>query len=70
MEKSQIFYSEKFDEVQESIREFLNSQEDYLSGSKANSTRAVGDAIQDILGSNLQQVLGEDVCKSYCHFEK
>jgi hypothetical protein len=45
MEKSQIFYSEKFDEVQESIREFLNSQEDYLSASTANSTRAVGDAI-------------------------
>jgi len=65
MEKSQIFYSEKFDEVQESIREFLNSQEDYLSASTANSTRAVGDAIQDILGSNLQQVLGEDVCKNY-----
>lgn len=65
MEKSQIFYSEKFDEVQESIREFLNSQEDYLSVSTANSTRAVGDAIQDILGSNLQQVLGEDVCKNY-----
>lgn len=65
MEKSQIFYSEKFDEVQESIRKFLNSQEDYLSASTANSTRAVGDAIQDILGSNLQQVLGEDICKNY-----
>lgn len=65
MEKSQIFYSGKFDEVQESIREFLNFQEDYLSASTANSTRAVGDAIQDILGSNLQQVLSEDVCKNY-----
>lgn len=65
MEKSQIFYSEKFGEVQESIREFLNSQEDYLSTSTANSPRAVGDAIQDVLGSNLQQVLGDEVCKNY-----
>ncbi|XGB38441.1 MAG: hypothetical protein LVT47_08375 [Cyanobacteria bacterium LVE1205-1] len=65
MEKSQIFYSDKFGEVQEAIREFLNSQEDYLSASTANSPRAVGDAIQDVLGSNLQQVLGEKICKNY-----
>lgn len=65
MEKSQIFYSEKFGEVQEAIREFLNSQEDYLSTSTANSPRAVGDAIQDVLGSNLQQVIGDEVCKNY-----
>jgi hypothetical protein len=65
MEKSQIFYSDKFGEVQEAIREFLNSQEDYLSASTANSPRAVGDAIQDVLGSNLQQVLGEEICKNY-----
>ena len=65
MEKSQIFYSDKLGEVQEAIREFLNSQEDYLSASTANSPRAVGDAIQDVLGSNLQQVLGEEICKNY-----
>ncbi|MBW4578049.1 MAG: hypothetical protein KME42_00555 [Tildeniella nuda ZEHNDER 1965/U140] len=65
MEKSQIFYSEKFSEVNEAIKEFLNSQEDYLSLSTANSPRAVGDAIQDVLGSNLQQVLGEENCKNY-----
>jgi len=65
MEKSQIFYSDKFGEVQEAIREFLNSQEDYLSASTANSPRAVGDAIQDVLGINLQQVLGEEICKNY-----
>jgi hypothetical protein len=65
MEKSQIFYSDKFGEVQDAIREFLNSQEDYLSASTANSPRAVGDAIQDVLGSNLQQVLGEEICKNY-----
>jgi hypothetical protein len=65
MEKSQIFYSEKFDEVQESIKDFLNSQQDYLSAFTANSTRAVGDAIQEILSSNLQKILGEDVCKNY-----
>ncbi|MBD2037739.1 hypothetical protein H6F76_22555 [Leptolyngbya sp. FACHB-321] len=65
MEKSKIFYSEKFGEVQEAIKEFLNSQEDYLSTSTANSPRAVGDAIQEVLGSNLQQVLGDEVCKNY-----
>ncbi len=65
MAKRHIFYGEKFSQVQESIREFLNSQEDYLSATTANSPRAVGDAIQDVLGSNLQQVLGEDICKNY-----
>ncbi|WP_448560901.1 hypothetical protein [Trichothermofontia sp.] len=66
MEKSHIFHSNKFDEIQEAIRQFLNSQqEDYLSVSTANSPRAVGDAIQDILGKNLQQIIGKEVCKNY-----
>ncbi|AFY74581.1 hypothetical protein Syn7502_02620 [Synechococcus sp. PCC 7502] len=65
MEKSQIFYSNRFGEVQEAIKVFLNSQEGYLSSSTANSPRAVGDAIQDVLSSNLQQVLGEEICKNY-----
>jgi len=65
MEKSQIFYSDKFGEIQDTIKELLNSQEDYLSASTANSPRAVGDAIQEILGRHLQQVLGEETCKNY-----
>ena len=65
MEKSRIFHSNKFSEVQEAIKEFLNTQEDYLSSSTAISPRAVGDAIQDVLSGNLQQVLGEEICKNY-----
>jgi hypothetical protein len=70
MEKSQIFYSDKFGEVQEAIREFLNSQEDYLSASTANSPGAVDEAIRNVLVSNLKQVLGEEICKHYSAFAR
>ncbi len=69
MERSRIFYGEQFNLLQDAIREFLNSQRDYLSDSTAKSPRAAGDAVQEILGGNLQQVLGavlgEDICKNY-----
>jgi len=62
--KSQIFYTDLRLQIEQSAHDFLNSQEDYLSASTINSTRAVGDAIQSLLELNFQSLLGE-VCADY-----
>ncbi len=63
--KSHLFYSDQYETVQERIREFLNQQKQFLSGSTAKSTRAVGDAIQDILSEGFQSILGPELCAKY-----
>ena len=63
--KSQLFYTDQYVTVQKQIKEFLNGQDQFLSGSTAKSTRAVGDAIQDILSENFQSILGGDLCAKY-----
>lgn len=63
--KSQLFYSGQHEAVQEEIKEFLNQQRQFLSGSTAKSTRAVGDAIQDLLSDGFQSILGPDRCTKY-----
>jgi len=63
--KSQLFYTDQYASAQDQIKEFLNGQDQFLSGSTVNSTRAVGDAIQDILSENLQSILGTEHCAKY-----
>ncbi len=65
MAKSRLFYTGQFVTVQDQIKEFLNAQDQFLSGSTVKSTRAVGDAIQDILSDNFQVILGTDLCANY-----
>jgi hypothetical protein len=65
MAKSQLFYTDQYSSAQEKIKEFLNGQDQFLSESTAQSTRAVGDAIQDILSDNFQSILGNDLCAKY-----
>jgi hypothetical protein len=52
--KSQLFHSDQYEAIQKEIKAFLNQQEDFLSGATVKSTRAVGDAIQDVLSENFQ----------------
>jgi hypothetical protein len=59
--RSEIFYTDRFLHVQEAVKQFLNGQGDFLSNRTSGSPRAVGDAIQDILSENFQELLG-DVC--------
>ena len=63
--KSTLFYSDRYLAVQEQVKNFLNQQEEFLSGSTAQSTRAVGDAIQDILSMHFPSIVGADVCAKY-----
>ena len=65
MVKSSIFYTDLYQKLQMKIKDFLNSQEEFLSGSTAQSTRAVGDAIEHIIGENFDSILGKDVCSGY-----
>lgn len=63
--KSELFYTDRYEHVQRKIKGFLNAHEEFLSGSTVDSTRAVGDAIQDILANNFESILGENACKNY-----
>ncbi|MDA1049744.1 MAG: hypothetical protein O3C40_04600 [Planctomycetota bacterium] len=63
--KSQLFYTDQYIKAQNQIKEFLNGQDQFLSGNTASSTRAVGDAIQDILSDNFQSILGTELCAKY-----
>jgi len=59
--KSKIFYSKKYQIITRDIKLFLNKQKDFLSERTADSPRAVGDAVQNLLEDNLQTILGGDI---------
>ncbi len=63
--KSALFSSGRYAQVQQTIKTFLNAHDEFLSGRTVNSTRAVGDAIQDILASDFESILGQEGCKNY-----
>jgi hypothetical protein len=63
--KSTLFHGGRYVAIQDKVKEFLNQQEEFLSGSTAQSTRAVGDAIQDILSEHFPTIVGADVCAKY-----
>jgi hypothetical protein len=56
--KSKIFHTSKYREIETNIVTHLNDKPDYISKATASSTRAVGDAIQEILSAELGELLG------------
>jgi len=62
--KSPIFYTNVYKDIEMGVQELLNSHEEFLSPSTARSTRAVGDAIESILGDSFETILGA-WCKEY-----
>lgn len=54
---SALFDANKYEAVQIKIKDFLNSQQDFLSAHTVASTRAVGDAVQTLLADNLEALL-------------
>ena len=62
--RSNIFYSDYRKRVEQSVKHLLNSHEQFLSPQTAQSTRAVGDAIEGILSDNFEGILG-DRCADY-----
>lgn len=61
--KSSLFHTDQYLKVEQRIVDFLNANQDYLSATTVKSTRAVGDAIQDILAENFQEILGDERAK-------
>ena len=62
--KSKIFYTNAYKEIESRIMSVLNSHENFLTGSTASSPRAVGDAVEQILGEEFEAILG-DWCVKY-----
>ncbi len=62
--KSDIFYSDYRKHVEQGVKKLLNSQGTFLSSQTAQSTRAVGDAVEGILSDNFEGILG-DRCADY-----
>jgi len=56
MIESKLFYTEAFRVIEARIASFLNSQGEFLSARSASSTRAAGDAIQDLVAENFQTI--------------
>lgn len=59
--KSTLFYTDEYKKIEKKIKNFLNSQADFLSPRTATSPRATGDAIQDLLADNFKSILGKRV---------
>ncbi len=53
-----LFYSDKYKEVERKIKKFLNSHSNFLSTRMIASTRAVGDAIQELIAENFERIMG------------
>lgn len=64
-QKSSLFYTDEYKGIQERTRDFLNAHDEFLSGSTVTSTRATGDAIQDVLAKHFRSILGEGTCREY-----
>ncbi len=63
--KSTLFYTDEYKNTERKIKDFLNEQKEFLSGNTVKSTRAAGDAIQDILSTHFQSIVGETHCLNY-----
>ena len=57
--KSRIFYNNTYKDIQLATLELLNSQQDILSPRTLHSTRAAGDAIEEIIADSFDFILGE-----------
>jgi hypothetical protein len=64
MKRSQIFYTGAYRALEGSVVSLLNSQPDFMTARTAASTRAAGDAIQDIICGGFEEILG-DLCVEY-----
>ena len=63
--KSALFYTDEYKNIERKIKKFLNAHKEFLSGNTVKSTRAAGDAIQDILSTHFQSIVGETHCLNY-----
>jgi hypothetical protein len=62
--KSSLFHSDDYQAIQQGIRDLINNSEDFLTVRTAQSPRAAGDAIEDVVATSFGKILG-DHCGEY-----
>jgi hypothetical protein len=62
--KSRLFFTTTYQTIQKETLDLLNSRQDFLSPDTLNSTRAAGDAVENILADSFALILG-DLCSEY-----
>jgi len=62
--RSSFFYGGYYKTVAKQLKEYINSAPDFLSAQTARSTRAAGDAIENLISEKFDTFLG-DWCKEY-----
>ena len=68
--KSRIFSGQAFVAIERETLDLLNAQSDFLTPNTLESTRAAGDAIQDILARNFDGVLGDWASEYWTDFPR
>ncbi|OHB69178.1 MAG: hypothetical protein A2W23_09000 [Planctomycetes bacterium RBG_16_43_13] len=63
MTKSVLFYRSKYKKLERDIKKFLNAQPTFMSLKTVSSTRAIGDAVQELLAENFKIIAGDIVTK-------
>ena len=62
--KSRLFHTKDHVLIQDRVRDLINSSPDFLSKNTAQSPRAAGDAIENVLTASFDKILGEH-CGEY-----
>ena len=62
--KSRLFHTSDYVAVQDRVRELVNCSPDFLSRNTAQSPRAAGDAIENVVAAAFEEILGEH-CGEY-----
>jgi hypothetical protein len=62
--KSRLFHSNDYKAVQAKVRDLINSSPDFLSKNTAQSPRAAGDAIENVVAASFDKILGSH-CGEY-----
>ena len=57
--KSNFYYDGHYKRIASKIKAYLNSYPDFLSGETLNSTRAVGDAVENLIAREFSNFLGD-----------
>ena len=70
MVRSKLFENKNYQRIQENIKEYINSQSDFLSERTISSTRAVGDAIQNLIEDGFPEILNDVIVNYYSNFPR
>ena len=59
-----IFSDRRYLDIEKKVRDLIGKEKTFLSTSTVNSTRAIGDAIENIISTNFESVVA-GYCKEY-----